>query len=72
MAMTIRYEFLAKDDCTIHGEITNAPEFSVSGRAGYERAIKLIEAWSGFTVDSMLEFEAFNDAAAAIRERMRK
>lgn len=70
MTMTVRYEFLTKDEVTVRGEILNVPEFEISTKAGQRRLYKLIEAWSGEKPYETLQLEAFNEAASAVRARM--
>lgn len=70
MTMTVRYEFLTKDEITVRGEILNVPEFEISTRAGDKRLRQLIEAWTGRKIWETLDLEAFNEAAAAVRARM--
>jgi len=70
MTMTVKYEFLTKNELTVRGEILNVPEFEICTRAGSKRIHALIEAFSGHHPHEVLELEVFNEAAAAVRARM--
>jgi hypothetical protein len=68
--MTVKYEFLTKDEFAIRGEIRGVPEFDPCTKRGAARLQRLIETWTGRKMHETLSLETYNEAAEAVRERM--